>query len=76
MTSILVGDVDVSSLDINQCDPAEDEPANPFDPFIPVNPFNPFQIRGFAATHKCHPETSFVSHFSSQEKINQAEKSY
>jgi hypothetical protein len=63
----------VSSLDINQCDPAEDEPANPFDPF---NPFNPFQIRGFAATHKCHPETSFVSHFSSQEKINQAEKSY
>jgi hypothetical protein len=73
MTSILVGDVDVSSLDINQCDPAEDEPANPFDP---VNPFNPFQIRGFAATHKCHPETSFVSHFSSQEKINQAEKSY
>jgi hypothetical protein len=73
MTSLLVGDVDVSSLDINQCDPAEDEPANPFDPF---NPFNPFQIRGFAATHKCHPETSFVSHFSSQEKINQAEKSY
>jgi hypothetical protein len=73
MTSLLVGDVDVSSLDINQCDPAEDEPANPFDPF---NPLNPFQIRGFAATHKCHPETSFVSHFSSQEKINQAEKSY
>jgi hypothetical protein len=73
MTSILVGDVDVSSLDINQCDPAEDELANPFDPF---NPLNPFQIRGFAATHKCHPETSFVSHFSSQEKINHAEKSY
>ena len=50
---ILTGDVDVSGLDINQCDLDLDEKVG--------QPASTNQIRGFAASHKCHQETSKVS---------------